>query len=61
MGELRLDVNKIGSSGARHADVASFAGPEHHRNGLVRRSEVMAHQRKIFESNVELADIPAHR
>src|SRR3984893_6299135 len=58
MGELRLDVNKIGSSGARHADVASFAGPEHHRNGLVRRSEVMAHQRKIFESNVELADIP---
>jgi hypothetical protein len=31
MGELRLDVNKIGSSDARHADVASFAGPEHHR------------------------------
>ena len=22
-------------SGARHADVASFAVPEHHRNGLV--------------------------
>jgi hypothetical protein len=31
MGELRLDVNKIGSSGARHADVASFAVPERYR------------------------------
>jgi hypothetical protein len=35
MGELRLDVNKIGSSGARHADVASFAGPERYRDGPV--------------------------
>jgi hypothetical protein len=31
MGELRLDVNKIGSSGARHADVASCAMPESDR------------------------------
>jgi hypothetical protein len=31
MGELRLDVNKIGSCGARHADFASFAVPERYR------------------------------
>jgi hypothetical protein len=31
MGELRLDVNKIGSSGARRGAATIFAVPEHHR------------------------------
>jgi hypothetical protein len=42
MGELRFGAAKVESSDARHADIASFAVPEHHRNGLVSPTSKLA-------------------